>query len=269
MIAASAVPIAMCITKTAGNPCAANMSASEETMMVPPPIPSSPAKNPVAAPIARYAASSAIQPLEDELPLRFRHGSDREPVAAPQREHAGERGARAHLRERHEACLAVELHVDQHPARLLGLRLRVEIGALGVELRRIGVGPARDLREARDARLRAARVVEEDAVAHPHVVAHEIARRVVAHAEPRGGLLRGRDEVVDRELVGLGLHEPVVGAHGSVSNSSARYETQPRCITKLETDPTNDYGPAAGALSISWVRLQCRGVSSLRSRLRA
>src|SRR5687767_15977552 len=108
MIAASDVPIAMCITKPAGKPCAANMSASDETMIVPPPIPSSPAKKPVAAPIARYAASSAIQPLEDELPLGLRHRRDREPVAAPQGEHAGERRARAHLGERPETGLAGE-----------------------------------------------------------------------------------------------------------------------------------------------------------------
>src|SRR5207247_4445083 len=53
-------------------------------------------------------------------------------------------------------------------------------------------------------------MVEEHAVADAHLVAHEIARRVVAHAAP-GGLLAGRSEhVVDRALVGLALHQPVI-----------------------------------------------------------
>src|SRR5262249_55286462 len=53
------------------------------------------------------------------------------------------------------------------------------------------------------------RMVEEHAVAHLHAVAHEVARLVVAHAEPRGGLFRSAGEVVDRELVRLALHQPV------------------------------------------------------------
>ena len=53
IIAASDVPIARCMTKPGGKPCAAKTSASDETMMTPPPIPSSPEKNPTTTPIAR------------------------------------------------------------------------------------------------------------------------------------------------------------------------------------------------------------------------
>ena len=52
-IAPSEVAIAMCITYAAGKPWAENISASEETIMIPPPMPRSPARNPTTAPIAR------------------------------------------------------------------------------------------------------------------------------------------------------------------------------------------------------------------------
>src|SRR5262249_45473645 len=72
----------------------------------------------------------------------------------------------------------------------------------------VGVGRRRDARDAGDAGLGAARVVEEDLVADPHVLEHEVARLEVAHAEPGGGLARSRGEVVDAELVRLGFHQP-------------------------------------------------------------
>ena len=52
-IAASEVPMAMCITYCGAKPWCVYMSASDETMMMPPPMPSSPAKKPTTAPIAR------------------------------------------------------------------------------------------------------------------------------------------------------------------------------------------------------------------------
>jgi hypothetical protein len=52
-------------------------------------------------------------------------------------------------------------------------------------------------------------MVEEREVAYLHLIAHEVARLIVAHAEPGGRLLLRRGEVVDRELVGLRLHQPV------------------------------------------------------------
>jgi hypothetical protein len=53
MIAASEVPIARRITDSGGKPWAVNMSASVETMMMPPPMPSSPAKKPTTTPTPR------------------------------------------------------------------------------------------------------------------------------------------------------------------------------------------------------------------------
>src|SRR5204863_10079407 len=52
--------------------------------------------------------------------------------------------------------------------------------------------------------------VEEHAVTDAHLVAHEIARRVVAHTAPGGLLARRSEYVVDRALVGLALHQPVI-----------------------------------------------------------
>jgi len=49
----------------------------------------------------------------------------------------------------------------------------------------------------------------EHLVADLHLVAHEIARLVVAHAEPRGAVPGRTRKVVDAELVGLGFHQPI------------------------------------------------------------
>ena len=60
---------------------------------------------------------------------------------------------------------------------------------------------------------------EQHPVPHPHGIAHEVARLVVAHPGPRHrGLGRG-PRVVHRDLAGFGFHEPVVfhggeGWHG-------------------------------------------------------
>ena len=85
--------------------------------------------------------------------------------------------------------------------------------ACRVELRSVGIGQPRDLDDARDAGLRAAGVVEESQIAAPHIVAHEVARLIVAHAPPCGGLARCGREVIDPEHVRLRFHQPV--AHGS------------------------------------------------------
>src|SRR6185436_2148762 len=52
-------------------------------------------------------------------------------------------------------------------------------------------------------------MVEEHAVADAHILQHEVARLVVAHAAPRRGAAARREHVVDRALVGLALHQPV------------------------------------------------------------
>jgi len=71
----------------------------------------------------------------------------------------------AQLGEADQPGLADEPHVDVEPARRLALRLAVEVGAFLVELACIGIRRRRNLRDARDARLGTARVIEEDLVA--------------------------------------------------------------------------------------------------------
>src|SRR3546814_14020607 len=58
-----------------------------------------------------------------------------------------------------------------------------------------------------DTRHVAVGVVEQDTVADPHVVAHGVARLVVAHAGP--GLGADALQVVDRDIRWFGLHQPV------------------------------------------------------------
>src|SRR3546814_15716134 len=53
-------------------------------------------------------------------------------------------------------------------------------------------------------------VVEQDTFADPHVVAHGVARLVVAHAGP--GLGADALQVVEREIRWFGLHQPVAFA---------------------------------------------------------
>jgi hypothetical protein len=76
------------------------------------------------------------------------------------------------------------LHVDRDPARILLRGLRIEVLAAVLELRRIRIGAAGHAGDAGHAGHRAAGVVEQDAVAGLHLVAHEVAGLVVAHAEP-------------------------------------------------------------------------------------
>ncbi len=52
MMVAIAVPSAVCRMCAGGNPCALNTNTSMGTMTAPPPMPSRPARNPTAAPIA-------------------------------------------------------------------------------------------------------------------------------------------------------------------------------------------------------------------------
>ena len=218
-------------TCSVANPSRVNTSISTGTIVKPPPMPNSPDMKPTTAPSTRKTGTSArfIVPryrrtfkalslceLLDDFPFGRRDRRDREPVAPPQRHHVRERRVLAQLGERHETRLLHELHVDVQPARRVPRRLGVVVGALAIELRHVRVCRSCDRNDAGDARLRAARVVEERAVAHLHLVAHEVARLIVANAEPRRRLFRRLDEVVDRELVRLGFHQPV--AHASSSN---------------------------------------------------
>ena len=65
-----------------------------------------------------------------------------------------------------------------------------------------------DLADAGNTRLGAAGVVKEGKIANLHRIAHEIARLIVAHAEPGHSLRRG--QIIDRHLVRFGLHQPVL-----------------------------------------------------------
>ena len=181
-----------------------NRIVSSGTSVMPPPMPSSPARKPTSRPDgeqrrARCSVQSitdAVRELLDDLPLRRRDRRDRQAVARAQRRPCRSRpGVARSIGSVTSRVLLHELHVDVHPARRLARRLRVVIRALRVELRRVRISELRDLDDARDAGLGAARVIEERAIADAHVVAHEIARLVVAHAEPRRRLLRrrGRD----------------------------------------------------------------------------
>lgn len=65
--------------------------------------------------------------------------------------------------------------------------------------------------DARNTRLGAAGVIEH-AVARLHLVAHKVARLVVAHAGPGHSTVGGGQGVVDRAFLGFGFHQPVAGA---------------------------------------------------------
>jgi hypothetical protein len=127
--------------------------------------------------------------------------------------HVGQFGMRAQLVESDQARLLHDAHVDIHPARFLRRRFRVEIGTFRVELGAVGIGGRGDFGQPGDARLGAGGMVEQHAVADLHLVAHEVARLVVAHAPPVDGLFRHRQHVVDADHGGLGFHQPVT-RHG-------------------------------------------------------
>src|SRR4029434_3934924 len=159
---------------------------------MPPPMPNRPARQPTSAPSATKATISAestpswlaLGELRDERPFGRIDRRDREPVAALQYAHPCELRMSAQLGQPDEPRLLDELHIDVDPARRIPRRLGIVVRILLVELRRIGIGEDRRRDDARDPRLRAARVVEERAVAKAHLVAHEVARLVVAHSEP-------------------------------------------------------------------------------------
>jgi hypothetical protein len=143
---------------------------------------------------------------------------DREPVAGLQNAHRRQLRALAHLGQRQKPRLAHDGHVHVQPARFVRWALGIEVGAGRIPLRGVGVGRAGHFGQAGHARLRARRVVEQHAVAGLHVVAHEVARLVVAHAHPGDALVA--HQVVDRALLGLAFHQPV--SHGSASRKRER-----------------------------------------------
>src|SRR5712672_2799784 len=128
--------------------------------------------------------SELHQTAGDEFPLVRAHRGDGKPVAARESAHLGKLAVATQLGEADQPGLAHEAHVDVEPARRLALRLAVEIGAFLVELACIGIRRRRDLRDACDAGLGTARVIEEYLVADLHLFEHEVTRLVVAYPEP-------------------------------------------------------------------------------------
>ena len=222
-------------------PSCANTSVSTGTIVNPPPMPSSPARKPTNAPSSRKTGiSAALKRRSLAAAMRVmcfhsarRHRRDRQPAAALQQHHVLQRRVVTQFGQRDERRLLAQPDIDIHPARRGSRRLGVEIRALAIELRRIRVRGARNLDNAGDARHRTARMVEKREIAHLHVVAHVVARLVVAHAEPRRRLLRRAREIVDRHLVGLGFHQPI--SHRSCACSHAPLG-QSRIVPQREAD---------------------------------
>ena len=52
-------------------------------------------------------------------------------------------------------------------------------------------------------------MIEEDQIALLHLVAHEVARLIVAHAIPCHGLFGQGSKVVNADIAWFGFHQPV------------------------------------------------------------
>ena len=127
---------------------------------------------------------------------------DRQPVALARQDEAVEFREFFEFGERNCALEFPDVaHVDQIPAGILFAGFGIVVLRLGVELRRIRIGFARDFGDADDARRLAVRMLEKHLVADPHVVAHHVARLVVANAVPGFALVAL--EIVDAVSIGL------------------------------------------------------------------
>src|SRR5947208_13231690 len=110
---------------------------------------------------------------------------------------------RPELGERDRAReLLDETHIGHPPAGLFRLRTLIEVFAVGVELRFIGIGLPYDLADPGDAWLCRARVIEEGLFAEAHR-AQVVPRLEFANAVPVLDLFPR--EVVDRERRRFGL----------------------------------------------------------------
>ena len=147
--------------------------------------------------------------LQDKLPLRRIERRDRQAVATLQGAHSRQLRMSPQFADGDERYLPYQLHIYIEPARLFRRGLGVEVFAVAVELRRVGINAAADPGNARDAWLLAVGVVKQHAIADPHLVAHEVARLVVAHTIPCHRLAGHRSEIVDAAIGGFGFHQPV------------------------------------------------------------
>src|SRR4051794_31110870 len=67
-------------------------------------------------------------------------------------------------------------------------------------------------------------MIDEHSIAKLHFVAHEVAGLIVPHTAPASGLLGSLGQVVNREAIGLGLHQPAFlrCGHGTVTITAWR-----------------------------------------------
>lgn len=146
---------------------------------------------------------------DNMMPLLCGHGRDRQPVTPSQNHHIGQLRLRSQLRQANESDFFERAHIDQQPARIIGTRFGVMIRTLAIELRRVGIAGAGYFRNAGDAGFGATGVIEQDAIADLHLIAHEVTRLIVAHTRPRHSLILGRQRIIDAGFIGFGFHQPI------------------------------------------------------------
>src|SRR5215472_3028047 len=174
----------------------------------------------------RLSTDASLQ-RENELPLFRFLGCHGEAVALAQQNHVFKLFRRmfAQLLERDQTSeTTFELHIDHVPAWLGRVAFRVVVIVLTIEGGGVGVAFLHYLHDGDDSWYVGARIVEKRQVTELHVVLEHVARLVIAHSIPPGGVAFGTLQVLDAEGSGLGLHQPV--AHlmilSSVTTASSR-----------------------------------------------
>src|SRR5258708_31591559 len=151
-----------------------------------------------------------LKQRHDELPSPGIQRRDRQAVATLEDAQRREFRMRAQFRKSEDTGFPDQGYVDVEPARVVSGRFGIEVLALAIELGFVRIRQLRNPCDSGDAGLRAARVVEEYAVPDKHLVAHEIARLIIANAPPRRSFSRCRGKIVDAEDAGLRFHQPVI-----------------------------------------------------------
>src|SRR4051812_23888074 len=101
-------------------------------------------------------------------------------------------------------------YIDVEPTRIVSGSLGVEVFAFTVELRFVWISLLRNASNSCNARFRAARMVKEHLIPDAHLIAHEIARLIVAHAPPGSCFPWRLGQVLDAEYARLRLHQPII-----------------------------------------------------------